>query len=214
MTLSKVETFEHDIAGEILKKEETVTKVDAKDALVAEVASQTAVPPKTTSPLFFTILVIVLVLVGASVAGYFGYNYYTKNKEQQALAASQVRTAPEKNTAKFFEITFPELSGLSRFVTKAERNPYGFTISINDYTPMFSFIIKNEDLFAESIAKALNVTDGRDGPYIFSGETIANHNMRTGVSGSSSVAYAFIGNTLLVISTSTDGILSASGIIK
>jgi hypothetical protein len=214
MTLSKVETFEHDIAGEILKKEETVAKVDPKEALMAEVAEQTAVHPKTSSPLIFTALIVVLFLALASVAGYFGYNYYITNKEQKALAASQVRTPPEKNTAKFFEITFPELSGLARFVTKAERNPYGFSITINEYTPVFSFIIKNEDLFAESIAKALNVTEGRAGPYIFSGQTIANYNMRIGVSGSSSVAYTFVGNNLLVISTSTDGLSAASGIIR
>jgi hypothetical protein len=214
MTLSKVETFEHDIAGEILKKEEKVTRLDPKDELVAEVTAQTAVPVKTSSPLTITAMVVVLILVAVSVAGYFGYTYYTKQKEQQALAASQVRTPPEKNTAKFFEITFPELSGLSRFVTKAERNPYGFSITINEYTPVFSFIIKNEGLFAESMAKALNVTEGRDGPYIFSGQTIANYNMRVGVSGSSSVAYTFVGNNLLVISTSTDGLSAASGIIK
>jgi hypothetical protein len=80
---------------------------------------------------------------------------------------------------------------------------------------VFSYTVKNEEDLARAIARVLPTGLGGDTAYTFSDITIANQNMRVGISGSSTVAYAFVGTKTLIMSTSTEGLSAiASGILK
>lgn len=223
MTLQKIETFEHDIADEVLKKEESATRVAATDALVQDVQKEAAQMAQTqkASPLFLSIIIAIVVIVILGAGGYFAYAFFAKKDSAPAVPAKtaqpatpQAQNAPATSVS-FFDKTFPELKdGMSRYVRKAEKNPYGFTLYITDYTSTFAFVVKNEGLFAESLANALDIpADFRSGAYVFTDATVANNNMRVGKSGESSVVYSFIGSNAIVISTSTDGVVQASGAI-
>lgn len=217
MTLTNVETFEHDIATEIIKKESTISRVTSpENVLVADVTDEVNPKPKerSSSALLIEIVIVVLLLVG--VGGYFGYTYFMKPKaEPTPVATGQTKTtpAPVKNS---FAKTFPDLdTSIGRFVTRMDKNPYGFALVLTEYTPVFSYTIKSEEELARAIARALPTGVGGGEQYTFTDVTISNQNMRVGISGSSTVAYAFIGTNTLIISTSTEGLSSiASGIIK
>jgi hypothetical protein len=221
MTLPKIETFEHDIADEVLKKEASVVKIAAQDALVQDVQKEALRQKVGPSSPFLVSIIIALIVVAVLVVG--GYFAYTKliAKDEPAPQAVEKKTASsaQANTqatpSTFFERTFPELKeGLGGYVRKAEKTPYGFLITISEYTGPFSFVFKNEDMFADSISNALELApENRDGPYVFTDVTLSNNNMRVGVSGSNTVVYAFVGKNSLLISTSTDGILKGAGAI-
>ncbi|MDQ5962347.1 MAG: hypothetical protein QG653_154 [Patescibacteria group bacterium] len=227
MTLQKIETFEHDIADEVLKKEAGVAKVAASDALVQDVQREASqqVARAPSSPFLMSLVIALVIIVVLGVGGYYAYAYFTGNPSSPKTSTSGTQPIPVTPnnstkgtapvTASFFEKTFPELKdGMGRFVKKAERNPYGYTISITEYSPVFSFIVKNEGVFAESVSNALDIpADYRSGSYVFTDTTIANNNMRVGTSGSSTVVYSFIGTNTILLSTSTDGITQASGAI-
>lgn len=223
MTLPKIETFEHDIADEVLKKETSVAKIAAQDALVQEVQKEAAkqrVGP--SSPFLVSIIVVLVVVAILVVGGYFAYTTLIA-KDEGAPQAIEKRSASQEQAsapstaaaATFFERTFPELKeGLGGYVRKAEKTPYGFLITITDYSGPFSFVFKNEDLFADSISNALELApENRNGPYAFTDITLSNNNMRVGTSGSNTVVYAFVGKSALIISTSTDGVLKGAGAI-
>lgn len=213
MALDKIETFEHDIASEILKKEASISKVAAADDLVAEVKNEVSPPPKTGLPssLMLAIIVVVVILLVAG-GGYFGYAYYLENKP--ATLNTQTTKKPQ-NQANSFASIFPELSAdLGRYVGSMEKNPYGYVITFTDYTSVFSYTIKHEDILARSIARALPTGNLIGDSYSFMDVTVSNVNMRIGESGSSTVAYAFVGTNKLIISTSTQGLSSIAGILK
>lgn len=85
------------------------------------------------------------------------------------------------------------------------------------YTNVFAYMIKNESAFADELAIAIG--SPREAgtttvPYTFSDVTILNQNMRVGTSGESSVVYAFVNAKTLLVSSSTQGILTLrSGIL-
>ena len=219
MAIQKVETFEHDIASEILKKEASVAKVAATDALVADVTAETSKKTSSTSPLTITILIAIVVVLTIGVIGYFAYNHFVAHKSASApiTSTSSARSTSDEIKAKAFGIDFPELEpDIGTYVERVDKTAFGFSIPITNYEAVFSYVIKNEDLFAGSVAKALGVDSLASGPYLFSDVTISNENIRVGVSGSSTVAYAFVNGgqgTVLVVATSTDGITASSAIL-
>ena len=214
MTLPNVETFEHDIATEIIKKESTISKINSAENLVADVTKEVAPTKATTSSSAILIEIVIVVVLLIGVGGYFGYTYFIKEPVQPIqLEQKQTTPALAKNS---FAAIFPDLNdSLGRFVTRLDKNPYGFAITVSEYKPVFSYTVKNEQSFASSIARVLPTGISGGEIYTFTDITIANQNMRIGTSGSSTVAYAFVGTNKLIISTSTEGLSAiASGIIK
>lgn len=214
MSLDKVETFEKDIASEILKKEASISKVAAADSLVEEVSNEVNPPKKesrmSSAAILMVSVVVVLILAGAGA--YFGYSYYMDNKPVTSSSAKNQAALPKQNA---FATTFPDLNAdLGGYVTQMDKNPFGYVITFNDYTPVFSYTVKHEDALAKAIARALPTGDIVGDSFTFNDVTISNVTMRVGEAGSTTVAYAFIGTNKLIISTSSQGISSIAGILK
>lgn len=200
--LEKIDTFEDDIANEVKQKEASVVSISAAGGDVGNTPLPT--PPNTSSLLIWSIVFVITIIV-LTLGGYI---YYIKTKTIVIPPIEQVSKPPVVN----LERISPELNNsIGQFVTNTNKNEYGYIISINSYSPVFSYMIKNENLYADEIANS--VGSGRDTsttsePFIFTDVTQSNQNMRVGTSGSSTVIYAFIGNDSIVIASSTEGILS------
>lgn len=214
MGLDKIETFEHDIASEILKKEASISKVAAADDLVTEVKNEITPPPKdgmSSSAMLVVIILVVIILAGGG--GYFGYHYYLEHKP--APATAQTTKKPNGGSATSFASVFPELNtDIGGYVSAMEKNPYGYVVTFTDYTTVFSYTVKHENVLAQSIARALPTGNLIGDSFSFTDVTVSNVNMRIGESGSSTVGYAFVGTNKLIISTSTQGLSSIAGILK
>jgi hypothetical protein len=214
MSLSKIETFEHDVAAEVLKKEASFSQAASEENLIKEVTKEVTMPDEKSGSSIM-LLVGVFVFVILMVGGYFGYTMFLATPEV-APVATTTKTPGKKDVT--FGTTFPELAApIGPYVTDYQKNQYGYSLSINDYSSVFSYIVKNEDDFIFSLSKVLPITlnETPTTTITYSDITISNQNMRLATFGSSTVAYAFLNTSVLIISTSTDGLSRiASGIIK
>lgn len=241
-----VDTFEHDIADEIRQKEASISDIAAAvgDIGVAE-------ENKPVSQSTLVTIVTILIICGILGVGYIGYIYYNKDttpitKEQRDALATQQKKL--KGEIKLNSVSPTLDRAIGTFLTKVEKNDVGYSMSILSYSPVFSYMIKNEAAFGDEIALAVGnsttskskatttqaeivvstssvststLTHGTSTKiattspeeslptsYIFSDVTISNQNMRIATSLYGTVVYAFIGTQNLVISSSTDGILT------
>lgn len=215
MPLSKVETFEHDVAAEVLKKEASISQSASEENLIKEVTKEVTMPEeKSNSSVLLLVGVFVFIILG--VGGYFGYTMVNSSPDTSTPVTTTTPTPTKKEVT--FGTTFPDLAlPLGPYVTSYKKNEYGYSVAVSDYSSAFSYIVKNEDTFIFSVAKVLPivVNETPTTTIIYSDTTIANQNMRVATWGSSTVAYAFLNTSTLIISTSTDGLLRiSSGIIK
>lgn len=206
MSLETIDTFEHDIAEEIKNKEATIGDIASAGGTV----ENKAVEARRSS--FVTVILILCILVVTGGILYFGYAYY--NNKVNPIPNTSPIVIPEKSDTSLLQTLsplFPE--ALGRFVKNVEKNDLGYTIMIsssNAYSSVFAYMIKNEILFSDSIARAVgSVRDmsTTTPPFTFSDFTTNNQNMRVGTSASSTVVYAFINTQALIIASSTDAIL-------
>ena len=204
MTTPNIDTFEHDITNEIKHKEASIGDIASAGGDIGNDSNKN----KTISPI--TILIVSLfVVILAGVAVYFGYYYY--NRKINPPENKNIIVAPEINDTSMLKDLSPLfVDAIGRFVTGVEKTNYGYAIKINSYSSVFSYMLKNEELFAEDIAFSVGVkndTSATTSPFIFKDITINNQNIRLGNSASSTVAYAFIGSSALIISSTTEGLL-------
>lgn len=200
--LEKVDTFEDDIANEVKQKEASVVSISAAGGDVGNEPLPT--PPNSSNLLIGSILFIVCVIV-ISLGGYI---YYIKTKTINIPTITEATKPPIVNLERISD----ELnSSIGEYVTDTTKNEYGYIISIDSYSPVFSYMIKNENLYADQMARAVGSprdTGTSSEPFVFKDLTQNNQNMRVGTSGSSTVIYAFIGTNSVAVSSSTEGILS------
>ena len=181
----------------------------------AELLGNTTVEVKNTSILSIIIMILLILIITGAVA-YFGYNYYNK-KINGVPSATPVISQKVQDISLLPSIStlFPD--NLGRFIDNAKKNSFGYTLtitSVNSYSSVFSYMIKNENAYAEDIATALGVprdTSTTTPPFVFSDITLNNQNMRIGKSGSRTIIYAFINTEALVFATTPEGILSLRG---
>lgn len=209
MTVPNIDTFEHDVADEIKKKEASLTDIASASGDVGN-----APETKKGGSILFSVLlgILFLVLIGAG-GGY----YYLFILNKPATTPPALTQQEEAGTTAKLEDISPTLAGaIGSSVESIGTSEYGFTIRLKDYTPVFAYMLRNENAYADEIAAA--VGSPRDMstttlPFAFKDVTMSNQNMRVGTSASSTVIYAFVSNSYLVISSSTGGILSLRGAI-
>ncbi len=204
MTVANIDTFEHDISEEIKHKDASITAIASASGDIGNLPS-----PVSGSPIPLILLSVFLIII-AGVAGYLGYAYYENKVNPRARTTPVViPTTNDLSLLPIISAQFPNAIGY--VVTSVTQSQYGYTIMFSSYPTVFAYMIKNESMFADDIAKA--VGNARDtstttSPFIFTDVTITNQNMRLGASGSSTVVYAFINDKVLVIASTTENILS------
>jgi hypothetical protein len=266
----KVDTFEHDIADEIKRKEASLAEISAASN---DIGNHDVDPPK--KPPIFIIAVgtfLVLCLLGFGALGYF---YFNDSLLPPSSGSVPIKPSDVPKTTTDLQKISPTLANeIGRFVTRVEKKEQGYILTITDYTSVFAYMIKNESAYRDELAplfadgKAPLVTSSTTNtqapqtqtistttfrvatsststttpkvtststliasssaqaptpvpdavkPFIaapgFTDITIANQNMRVWTNGNKTVVYAFVGNTTLLISNGTEGILTLKSAI-
>jgi hypothetical protein len=211
MPVPNIDTFEHDIAKEIQNKEATIGDIASAGGEIDNTKNNNS----QKKPVIFITIVIILCLCGIVAGGIFGYSYYEKKQNP-----SQLKTLP--NSPVIPNISLSDISptldeNIGRYITNIQHSDYGYSMTVTSYTPVFAYMIKNENAFANEIAKALEETpdttstDTTD--FIFTDITNNNQNMRVGTNGTSTIVYAFVNTETILISRTTEGILSMRSVI-
>ncbi len=205
MTIPTIDTFEHDIAEEIKTKEATLTDIASATGDVGNIQVE---PPRPVNVLW--ILLGVLLVTVAALAGWYFFSTSGPLPKQEAVT-NDVQTAPQQAGVPLRTISTYLDDAFGGNVERISQSPYGYTLKLYAYTPVFAYMIKNESVYADELAQALRserVLGTSTVPFTFSDLTVSNQTMRVGVSGSSTVIYAFVNAQTLIMSSSTEGILT------
>lgn len=147
----KVDTFEHDIADEIRRKETTLEEVKAAAAKTAEQVP-VPLPPKKTSP-FTTALIALLVLTVIGLLGVGYYYFHDSLLPPQAKPLEIKKKDIPKMTEAVVKISPTLGNEIGRYVTTVEKKDKGYIISINNYSAVFAYMTRNENAYIEELAK-------------------------------------------------------------
>lgn len=157
MTPPPVDTFEHDIADEIRRKEASIEDIasatgDIKNKPIEEITK------KDHSVLIS--IVTILTLCGVVGAGYVGYLYYVEGPTPTSKASQEEALVQQK---KLSSTTLSSMSpaldkAIGGFLTNVEKTSNGYSIEIVSYSPVFAYMIKNESEFGDEIALAVGNT--------------------------------------------------------
>lgn len=208
MPVSHIDTFEHDVAEEIKSKDSSLTSIASSGGDVSNYAEKDGKPN--------TLLIIAIIIISLTVISgliYLGFTLYAS----KVAAPPKIEAIDELNTddTSLLGKLSPQFPpAIERYVTNATKSPYGYTITFSSYSSVFAYMLKNESLYADDIAKAVGAPRDKDGgapPFTFTDLTINNQNMRYGKSASSTVIYAFINTKALVIASTTEAILTLRG---
>jgi hypothetical protein len=209
MAIPTVDTFEHDIAEEIRTKEASLTDIASAGGDVGNTRSSAA---QTSNMLVILGIVFVVLVLGTIIAFFFFYN---ATPEIPPLTST---SATSSSNAQLEKISPKLASAIGSYVRTVSKSDYGYTLTLLSYSPVFSYMIKNESAYADELARTVGSprdTGTSSPPFTFTDLTLSNQNMRVGVSGSSTVVYAFVNAQALVIASSPQGILAlASAILK
>lgn len=210
MSLPNVNTFEHDISEEIKAKDATIADIAAAGGSVENLPVRDS---RTSKVLLLMGALSLVVVIGIFVMLYVTYN--TRTAANVATTSQQSNTGSGVPLSSLSPIMDDALGGNIGTITPSD---YGYTMQVLSYTNVYAYMLKNESAYADELAKAVGSardTSTTSMPFIFTDTTLSNQNMRVGTSGSSTVVYAFINTTTLIVSSSTEGILTLrSAILK
>lgn len=207
MSIQTVETFEHDIADEIKSKEASAATIASSSGMIGNAPEEEPQSSKT-----FLILggLVLLILIGGAGA------YYALVLNKDTTTPQVVQPTPEQLTS--FGTYFPQLQEtLGGYIEKTEKRDAGYIITLTSYNQVFGHIIKNELQFFGDISSALSfVPDtSTSSEQTVTDLTRANQNMRVWQKGSSTLIYAFVDTSHLILAKTVEEVLLLrSSIIK
>lgn len=151
MEIPKVETFEQNIASEIRQKEASIEDIASASGTIGNDAVDNGA--KKNQSILISVITI-LTLCGLVGAGYIGYIYYSDDSSNITLETVK-KEEKNKNTLPVSSISpkLAQMVGMS--LGGAEKVPAGFIIDINKYSPVFSYMIRNEAEFANELGEAI-----------------------------------------------------------
>ena len=211
MSIPNVDTFEHDISEEIKAKDATIADIAAAGGSVENLPVRES---RTSSVLLLMGALSLVVVIGIFVMLYMSYR--TQNTSSVAATmAQQSHTTTGVPLPSLSPSLDNALGGNIGNITPSE---YGYTLQVLSYTNVYAYMLKNESAYADELAKAVGSprdTSTTSMPFMFTDVTLNNQNMRVGTTGSSTVVYAFVNTNTLVVSSTTEGILTLrSAILK
>lgn len=151
MATPKVDTFEHDIVAEIKRREATLSEIAAT---TKETAPKVEDAPKKTSIL--TITLITLLILSTIGLGAVGYYYF--HDSLLPPSAKSVTVSPDDIPKVMADITklSPSLgTEIGRFISKVEKKNNGYILTITNYSSVFAYMTRNEEVFAPELILAL-----------------------------------------------------------
>lgn len=206
MSAPKIETFEYDIVDELKNKHADwvdVAKVDETKEINKEVS-------KISTEKIILIILSIILFIALSVLLILNY---TKPKQATPLTQINPNYLPKSNQITFDNI-LPETSyGIGRFTSSVSMvGNGGYSIKILDYSSVYSYILKNETSFGKELQNLFGIEASTSTP-AFKDVTLSNQDMRVLSTDVGTVVYAFIEDEWLVLSTSTEGILTTRNVI-
>lgn len=204
MSISNIETFEHDIAEEIRQKEATIGDIAS---FGGEIGNTPAKPASTSA--FYIALGIIIFAAIVGVLIVVGFKYYGN---ASVPAANVTKSAVMQRGVPIDSVSETLRAALDPSIKMVQKSEYGYTVELKSYSDVFAYMLKNEDDYVDELATAVGTS--RDifatgtPPFSFADVTINNQNMRVGTSGANTVVYAFVNAKYLLISRTTDGILA------
>ncbi len=151
MAMPTVETFEHDIANEIRHKEASITDIVTATNDIGNIDDSIK---KNNTPLI--IIVALLTMIGILGVGAIGYFYYTGNVVQKP-ASNQIVTesSQSKKNSSLSSISPSIDNAIGSFLTNPQKTKDGYSITINSYSPVFAYMLKNEKAFGSELGLAV-----------------------------------------------------------
>lgn len=207
MTAPNIDTFEHDIANEIVHKEANIGDIASASG---DIGNNPASKERST---LFIVGISILFLCGLLAVLLTGYLYYTKSTAPTPLPEGAITgLEPQRGSGlALINVSRALDEGIGRFVSYVEQSKYGYTLTISSYSPVFAYMNTQEALYAEQLAATVGSPRDKSTTtpeYVFTDATIDNQNMRVGTSGASQVVYAFVNTETLVIASTTEAIVS------
>ena len=142
----KVDTFEHDIADEIRRKEANLAEIQA----VSKQHSPTIENiPQKKLPWFMIVLIILLIISLLGIGG-FAYYYYTNSLLPPSSQSVTIKKEDiPKVSADLTKISPTLQAQIGRFVSSVEKKDAGYILTINDYSAVFGYMARNESMFID-----------------------------------------------------------------
>lgn len=154
MTL-KVDTFEHDIADEIRRKEANLAEIQA---VSKQNSPNLDVIPQKKLPWMTIVLAIVLVLSLLGIGGvvYFYYNdsLLPPSSKEQEVTKNDI----PKVTADLALLSPTLGSEIGRFITGVEKKPSGYIFTISNYSAVFGYMTRNEMSYVDELLGQFSVS--------------------------------------------------------
>lgn len=147
MAIQKVDTFEHDISSEIRLKDASLSSIATA---VGDIGNTPEIKPR---PSLFIISVVLLFVCGVIGAGFVGYTYY---KEVENRRIAETTKITQKNvprpavSLKTLSVTLD--SAIGSYVSDIKKTTPGYTLTLSSYSPVFLYMIKNEDEYIEELS--------------------------------------------------------------
>ncbi len=149
-----VDTFEHDIADEIRHKEASIEDIASA---TGDIGNKPTEDSTTKSNSALISIVAILILCGIIGASYLAYLYYVEGPATEAEKQKIIATEKKKNNPGVaLEIISPVLAQqLGTFLTNVQKTSAGYSIEINSFSPVFAYMIKNEQSFGDDLSLAV-----------------------------------------------------------
>lgn len=218
MPVPNIDTFENDIREEIKNKEASVGDIASASGTVANTPIPSAEDKKMSR-----LLIAFLIVAGLGITAGFSYLAYvyvdstpTSKEESDELMRIETKNQnTEKRVEQKLSAIAPSLAPISRFVSEVSSADYGTTLHLTEYSQVFAFMLRTEQIFAREIfiQEFANHTGTSTLEIFIEDVTKSNQNMRVIRVASSTLVYAFFGEEYLAFASSTDNILRMRGAI-
>ena len=154
----KVDTFEHDIADEIRRKEANLAEIQA----VSKQHSPTIENiPQKKLPWFMIVLIILLIISLLGIGG-FAYYYYTNSLLPPSSQSVTIKKEDiPKVSADLTKISPTLQAQIGRFVSSVEKKDAGYILTINDYSAVFGYMTRNESMFIDELTVLFQTTEAQ-----------------------------------------------------
>lgn len=195
---TKVETFEHDIADEIRRKEATLAEIQA----VTNQISPTDLLPQKKASILVIILVTLLILALGGIGG-LTYYYFTDPLLSPSAKPLEIKQSDiPKLTAEVSKLSPTLGTEIGRYISLVEKKDKGYVLTINNYSVVFVYMTRNESVYIDDLLA------------LFAGISKTSTSTHITLSQTTSTP-TFVASTATPVTNTTLGVLpSASSSIK